>query len=210
MPKKTNKEKKTIVIYKPIEAIESKDNFPNDRIDGHDDYWNMYETRRKEIDRWGEKLGSYMKRKHSKTHKIRIVQHCRSTIKVLQGLTANDVVYIHSHGNSEKVGLRPYGLDHAELASRLESDGLPKENTPRLKFWSCHSGDPIPGQPDSTLAKEVGFKLKKLGYGKFTTFGYRGKILAVKRVNQKSKQVQDSNDSTVIERARSRRVRNDF
>jgi|GEM_PF-3286048 hypothetical protein len=219
MPKKPQKSsnphsdqgiEKQTVIYKPIEAISGKTRFPEERLDGLslNEGWQIFQGRQKEIDTWGTRLSAYMKKRHKNP---RIIQHGKpSTRKVLEKLIASDTVYIHSHGNSGMIGLKPYCLDEMELAKRLESDGLPKENTPRLKIWACYSGEPKPWDAETTFAREVGKSLKELGYSNFSIFGYRGKVLAIKNARQKHKLVQDSKDENLIETAKKRRVGYDF
>ena len=195
----------TLVIYKPIETIHKQEEFPEDRKGGHDDYWESFNQQQSQIDRWGERLRCYMKQKS--TRRVMVAKHGESTVSILSSLKSKDTVYIHSHGKLHYASLGPYRLNATALAARLEEDGLPKINVPRIKLWACHSGEKETEDEKSTFAYEVGAALYQRGYQNFSIFGYNGKILSIKKTDYLSKKlVRDSQNERIVETASQRRV----
>jgi hypothetical protein len=97
--------------------------------------------------------------------------------KPLQVITEgkNAVVYVHCHGNSQVVGLRPKKLSPAELAARLAEDGLPTPNTPVIKLWSCHSGETY-GSAERRFVDLFTEALGEKGYDGVEVYGYEGAL----------------------------------
>lgn len=180
MPKRKGK----TVIYMPIETIKTKTSFLEkfDNITSKD--WNKFQAKQKEINLFGKEFSKHL-RQHS--HKVATIKHLQiNTVNTVSNLDENDTIYVHSHGAPTCIGLKPYGITAKEVAKRLEDDGLSKTSTPCIKIWACNSGQKVTQDDNqkqnvqTTFANEVGKKLVKCGYNKFTIFGYNGLIQMVK------------------------------
>jgi len=114
----------------------------------------------------------------------------------------NAVIYVHCHGNSEVVGLRPKKLNPAQLAARLAEDGLPKANTPVIKLWSCHSGECY-GSSDRRF---VDLFVEALGeeqeYDGVEVYGYEGALY----VTEGRKHKTSTNSAGKVSKASSKRT----
>jgi hypothetical protein len=97
-------------------------------------------------------------------------------VKPLQVITEGNhaVIYVHCHGNSQFVGLRPKKLRPAELAARLAEDGLPTP-TPVIKLWSCHSGETY-GGAERRFVDLFTEALGEQGYDGVEVYGYEGAL----------------------------------
>lgn len=145
---------------------------------GFDDAWKMYTLKQGEIEAAGVHL---LKRLRSKLGKgaASVLRHGDSGAPLRNIRAAGQiptVLYVHCHGNSEKVGFAPLYLTASQLAARLRDDGLDR-NGQRLivKLWSCHSGEPFGGH-GPIYAQEFTNALRALGYYDVDVYGYVGAL----------------------------------
>jgi hypothetical protein len=197
-------------VYILIEKVDDPNRFTKKELDGLDraEAWNLFQTKEQEIEEWGDRLLRRFEKKEGqsitvfKKDRIKKKTLIFGSTKVLRhGDGAkplevikegrNAVIYVHCHGNSEVVGLRPKKLTPAQLAARLAEDGLPKGNTPVIKLWSCHSGE-IYGSGDRRFVDLFTEALgKEEGYVGVEVYGYEGALYVSK--GTKAKTSTDSN-----------------
>lgn len=168
-------------VYIPIPKVRrwTRTTTPDDQLQGHEreEARALYDQKSGEIEQAGENLLSRFASKDGKQGLgySKVMRHGEPTAKLdITAAYGNAVLYVHCHGNSQVVGLRPFSLSAAELAARLEQDRLPKANTPIIKLWSCHSGEAVPNQ--ETFVKQFATALKARGYTKFLAIGYLGTL----------------------------------
>lgn len=139
-----------------------------------------FQTKKKEIDDWGGKgpksLVKRMGMQPGGAHD-RLIYH-NGTDRVLRdaGVRADDILYIHCHGNSDVVGFRPFGLAPADLARLIQFDRLDPEHVV-VKLWTCHSGEQAgPDRDRPSYAQRLSTELFRCGYTKSMVYGYTGPV----------------------------------
>jgi len=85
---------------------------------------------------------------------------------------ADDLLMIHSHGNTKVIGTGGFILTPELLARNLDSLNLPKLNPPTLVIWSCKSGK---GGMES-YAEMVANIMTKMGYRRLDVLGIDANI----------------------------------
>jgi hypothetical protein len=212
-------------VYIPIEKRKSRQEFTEAELDGldRDEAWEMFKKKQSEIEQSGKLLVERFRRRPGQVERVtyqtasgdtrritlffgkKVLRHgdCDKPLDVIRTeQSINSVfLYVHCHGNSEVVGLRPLKLKPAELAARLRADGLPKQPTPIIKLWSCHSGERHPSE-ERLFVDLFTEALGKEGYDGVEVFGYEGEL----RVTKVGQHKTSTNQQGEASRAKRKRV----
>jgi hypothetical protein len=129
-------------VYIPIQKILKADDFTNKELDAmqRDDAWSMYQEKSSEIEKAGDRPLNRFATKKGQSKMLPISPDSTKRKKQLLGSTKvlrhgdgdkplsvikqpNAALYVHCHGNSQVVGLRPLKLkpDTVQNSSELLS-----------------------------------------------------------------------------------------
>ena len=199
--------------------------FAEAELDGLDrsEAWKMFQKKQSEIERSGKLLVRRFRTRPGQVQRVKEQTESGDTRKIRKffgqkvlrhgdGDKPLEVIrkeqsinscflYVHCHGNSEVVGLRPSKLKPAELAARLREDGLPTDPSPIIKLWSCHSGEPHPNE-ERLFVDLFTEALGKEGYDGVEVFGYEGEL----RVTEAGQHKTSTNSKGEVSRAKEKRV----
>lgn len=108
----------------------------------------------------------------------------------------NTALYVDSHGDSQKMGYRPYGLLPRELALLLSKHELLPTTIKTIKLFACFSGeeaDTAEGvRAGDIYARQFSAYMTQFGYSQLTVYGYLGELI----VRRNGQRVSDTNLKT--------------
>jgi hypothetical protein len=93
-------------------------------------------------------------------------------------------LYVDSHGDSQTMGYRPYGLSPRELALLLSKhENLPK-TIKTIKLFACYSGEAadtdLGVRTGEIYARQFSSFMSDFGYNQLTVYGYLGELIVRK------------------------------
>ena len=102
----------------------------------------------------------------------------------LEKLTNPDsVLYVDSHGDSQNMGYRPYGLSPRDLALLLYRHERLPTAIKAIKLFACYSGEEADTDAGTRTgdiyARQFSACMTALGYHQLTVYGYLGELIVL-------------------------------